>query len=147
MIEIPSAALMSDVLASEADFFSIGTNDLTQYTLAADRGNKSVSEIYDYFDPGVMQLIRITIEAARHHNIPVGMCGSMAGNPTAAPLLAGMGINELSMAPGMIPQIKYVLSKCSLHKCEKLAEKTRQCVSAREIHKTVDEFTNKLSLV
>ncbi len=144
MIEIPSAALMSDALAAEADFFSIGTNDLTQYTLAADRSNQSVSDVYDPFDPGVLRLIRMTAEAAKRHNIPVGMCGNMAGDPVAVPLLVGMGMDELSMAAGEIPKTKYTLSRCSRKECEKLAEKSLHCVCAREVHKAAEDFHETL---
>jgi phosphotransferase system enzyme I (PtsI) len=106
MIEIPSAAVTADILAKEVDFFSIGTNDLCQYTLAVDRMNEKITHLYDPFNPGVLRLINNILEQGRKHHIHVGMCGEMAGDPLAALLLLGMGLEEFSMSASSIPTIK-----------------------------------------
>jgi phosphotransferase system enzyme I (PtsI) len=108
MIEVPSAALIADVLAPECDFFSIGTNDLTQYTLAVDRGNERVAHLYDPLHPAVLSLIDMTRRAAARAGIPVSVCGEMATNPLAVPLLIGLGISELSGAPNAVPVVKEI---------------------------------------
>ena len=109
MIEIPSAALTADVLAKEADFFSIGTNDLTQYVLAVDRMNERIAGLYDPYHPAVLRLIREVIEQGHRHGIPVGMCGELAGDPAATELLLAMGLREFSMSAGSIPLVKEVI--------------------------------------
>ena len=106
MVETPAAAVMTPVLAKYLDFFSIGTNDLVQYTLAVDRVNTNVSYLYNHFNPAVLRLIKLTIESARNNNIWVGMCGEMASDPNAAAILMAMGINELSMSAPSIPRVK-----------------------------------------
>ncbi len=106
MVEVPAAAIASDLLAPEVDFFSIGTNDLTQYTLAADRGNPGVQHIADSFEPSVLRLIEMTIRNAHQHGKWVGVCGELAGELLAAPLLLGMALDEFSMGAMSIPQIK-----------------------------------------
>ena len=109
MIEIPSAALTADVLAKEADFFSIGTNDLCQYTLAVDRLNETVAALYDPFHPAVLRLIRMVIEEGDRAGIPVGMCGEMAGDERATELLVRMGLREFSMVAPSIPAVKEMI--------------------------------------
>lgn len=106
MVETPAAAILADNLANEVDFFSIGTNDLTQYTLAADRNNDFVSDIFDSFNPAVLRLIKMTSEAAKRHNIPVSVCGELAGHTAATSLLIGMGITHLSVGPPLILELK-----------------------------------------
>jgi phosphotransferase system enzyme I (PtsI) len=106
MIEIPGAALAADALATEADFFAIGTNDLTQYTLAIDRTDETVAYLYNPLHPAVLRLIQFSAEAAAAAGIPVSICGEMAGDERLTPLLIGLGIAELSMAAGSIPQVK-----------------------------------------
>ena len=106
MVETPAAAVMTPVLAKYLDFFSIGTNDLVQYTLAVDRVNANVSYLYNHFNPAVLRLIKLTIDSARKNNIWVGMCGEMASDPNAAAILMAMGINELSMSAPSIPRVK-----------------------------------------
>ncbi|OCN02043.1 phosphoenolpyruvate--protein phosphotransferase [Clostridium sp. W14A] len=140
MIEVPSAALMADVLAKEVDFFSIGTNDLVQYSLAVDRGNKQVSYLYDYCHPAVARLIRQTSEAAHANQIPIGMCGSMAGDPLAVPLLIGLGLDELSMASDSIAQVKYEIGRLAFESCRNLAETAVNCKSAREVRNLLLDF-------
>ena len=109
MIEIPSAALTADVLAREADFFSIGTNDLCQYTLAVDRMNEKIAYLYDPFHPAVLRLIRMVIEEGRRAGIPVGMCGELAGDIRATELLFNMGLREFSMNAPSIPEVKEII--------------------------------------
>jgi phosphoenolpyruvate-protein phosphotransferase (PTS system enzyme I) len=113
MIEIPSAALTADLLAKEADFFSIGTNDLCMYVLAVDRLNQKIAALYDPFHPAVLRLIREIIEQGHGHGIPVGMCGEMAGDPQATELLLEMGLREFSMSAGSIPLVKEVVLRSS----------------------------------
>lgn len=109
MVEVPEAALLADRFAAEVDFFSIGTNDLSQYTLAADRGNPSVATLADPFQPGVVRLIRDVVEAAHRQRKPVVVCGEMAGDPLATPLLLGLGVDELSMSPNSISRVAEVV--------------------------------------
>jgi phosphotransferase system enzyme I (PtsI) len=106
MIEVPGAALAADALAGESDFFAVGTNDLIQYTLAVDRSDEQVAQLYNPLHPGVLRLIQFAIEAAGRRRIPISICGEMAGDPRYAALLLGLGIRELSMAPRNIPRVK-----------------------------------------
>ncbi|ADU27021.1 phosphoenolpyruvate--protein phosphotransferase [Ethanoligenens harbinense] len=147
MIEVPSAALMADVLAEKVDFFSIGTNDLVQYSLAVDRGNRKIAYLYDYFNPAVIRLIRQVAKAAKPRNVLVGMCGGMAGDPLAVPLLVGLGLDELSMAAGAIPQTKYILSKVDLATCQALAASVADCKTPQEVRVIVTAFAEKYGLL
>jgi phosphotransferase system enzyme I (PtsI) len=122
MIEVPSAALIANELAQEADFFSIGTNDLVQYTLAVDRLNENVAHLYQPTHPAVLRLIDMTVRAGHDHHCPVAVCGEMASDPVMAVLLIGLGVDELSMAPNQIPQIKYVLSQVTIEDARALAK-------------------------
>ena len=140
MIEIPSAAVMADVFAQEVDFFSIGTNDLIQYTLACDRGNEKVSHLYDFCNPAVIRLIDHTAKSAEKGKIQIGMCGGMAGDPLAIPLLIGMGFDELSMAATSIVKAKYITSKVSRPDCKKLRDEVLKCRDAKEIRHILNEF-------
>ena len=106
MIEIPGAALAADALAQEADFFALGTNDLTQYTLAIDRTDEQVAYLYNPLHPAVLRLIQFTAEAASAARIPVSVCGEMAGDARMTPILLGFGITELSMNPASLPRVK-----------------------------------------
>jgi phosphotransferase system enzyme I (PtsI) len=115
MIEIPSAALCADILASEADFFSIGTNDLTQYTLAVDRNSETLSYKYAQHHPSVLRLIQMVLKAARKAGITVGVCGEMASILQYVPLLVGLGLEDLSVQPAKIATIKSIVRKCDLH--------------------------------
>jgi phosphoenolpyruvate-protein kinase (PTS system EI component) len=121
MIEIPAAAIMADRFAPEVDFFSIGTNDLTQYSLAADRTNPKVAYLNDHCHPAVLRLIEQTTRAGHEAGIWVGVCGEMAGDPDALPLLVGMGIDELSMSPGLIPHAKTLIRRMTVEQASILA--------------------------
>jgi phosphotransferase system enzyme I (PtsI) len=133
MIEVPSAALMAEILAREVDFFSIGTNDLIQYTLAADRNNENVANLYNPADPSVLRLIKWVVEAARKEQIEVNVCGEMSGEPLYAPLLVGMGIRQLSATPRKIPEIKRVIRQLHLQETEELAERVLNMETARQV--------------
>jgi phosphotransferase system enzyme I (PtsI) len=134
MIEVPSAAVTADILAKEADFFSIGTNDLCQYTLAVDRMNEKISHLYDPFNPGVLRLISNVIEQGHKHNIHVGLCGEMASDPMATLLLMGMGLDDFSMSAASIPAIKNIIINHSMN-------------DAKEIYKNVMEMDNSTEIV
>ncbi len=133
MVEVPSAAMQADVLAAECDFFSIGTNDLVQYTMACDRGNPAVSYLSDPFYPAVLRLIARTIEEGHRKGIWVGMCGEMAGMPPAVPLLVGMGIDELSMAPASVPRAKEIIRNLSYEDAKGIWHKVRKMADRAEI--------------
>ena len=133
MIEIPSAVLIADALGARAKLFSIGTNDLIQYTLAVDRLNEKVADLYDPTHPALLRLMQMTIEAGRRNGIWTGICGEIAGDPTAIPLLIGLGIDELSVAPPMLPQIKYLIRRIKLSKAQQLAAQALECESSVDI--------------
>ena len=133
MIEVPSAALCSDVLARSADFFSIGTNDLTQYTMAVDRGNEKVAYLHEPYNPAVLRLIKMTIDAARLARIEVSLCGEMGGDPEAAVLLVGMGLRELSMSAASIPAVKSKLMSLGLGEAEGVAEAVMKMTSSTQV--------------
>ncbi|MCI0566881.1 MAG: phosphoenolpyruvate--protein phosphotransferase [Acidobacteria bacterium] len=133
MIETPAAAATADILAREVDFFSIGTNDLIQYSLAIDRGNPSVSYLYRPLHPAVLRQIQGILEAARAAGIRVSLCGEMAADPLCAALLVGMGLRELSMKPSAIPEVKHLLRRVSLAELEDMARTALALPSAREI--------------
>ncbi|MBL7995950.1 phosphoenolpyruvate--protein phosphotransferase [bacterium] len=143
MIETPGAALSADVLAEEVDFFSIGTNDLVQYTLAADRGNPKVAQLYNCFHPAVLQLIHKTISAAQKNHIHAAMCGEMAGNPYATIFLLGLGLNEFSVLPPVLPKIKKLIRETDIKEAEALAKRILNMTDIKEIEKLVTEVTKK----
>jgi len=133
MIEVPSAALLADVLARECDFFSIGTNDLTQYTLAVDRGNEHVAHLYDPLHPAVLTLIDSSARAGARAGIPVSLCGEMASNPLAVPILVGLGIEELSGTPAAVPIIKEIVHALDYAQSEADARRALEASSADEV--------------
>jgi phosphotransferase system enzyme I (PtsI) len=122
MIEVPGAAMAADLLAPEVDFFSIGTNDLTQYTIAVDRVNERVAGLYEPMHPGVLRLIDAVVKAAAHRGIWVGVCGEAAGDVLYAPLLIGLGVDELSVGPRQVLRVKRAVRSLSLEKCRELTE-------------------------
>ncbi len=133
MIEVPAAALIADRLAGEVDFFSIGTNDLIQYALAIDRGNESVSYLYQPLHPAILDLLRRVVEAAGQRGLRVSVCGEMAANPAAAVILIGLGITELSMNPAAIPSVKQVIRGLSLADARALVEEALRLDTAEAI--------------
>jgi phosphotransferase system enzyme I (PtsI) len=126
MIEVPAAALSARAFARRLDFLSIGTNDLIQYTLAIDRIDDSVSYLYDPLHPAILRLIQMTIEAGQDRDIPVSMCGEMAGNPRCVPLLLGLGLRELSMQPGSLLEVKAIVRSSNI---ARLAGATRELLA------------------
>lgn len=133
MIEVPSAALMAEQFAREADFFSIGTNDLTQYTLAMDRGHPKLAKKADGLHPSVLKLIQLTCEGARKHGKWVGVCGGMASDPICVPVLIGLGVQELSVSVPAIPAVKALIRRLSLVECQELAQHVVQMGTATEV--------------
>jgi phosphoenolpyruvate-protein phosphotransferase len=133
MIEVPATAILADHFARMVDFFSIGTNDLTQYTLAVDRTNQRVAHISSPFHPAVIHLIKMTIDAAHQHGKWVGLCGEMAGDPLAIPLLLGMGLDEFSMVPALIPRAKRIIRNCNLRECQQIAKEALASSKTKDV--------------
>jgi phosphoenolpyruvate-protein phosphotransferase (PTS system enzyme I) len=133
MVETPAAVMISEALARHVDFFSIGTNDLTQYALAADRGNQYVSHIYHQMDPSVLRLIAITVKNGHAAGIPVGLCGNLASNPLATIILLGMEIDELSMSPSILPEIKKIVRSLAWRGIRTLSRQVLQLNSHAEV--------------
>ncbi len=134
MIEIPSAAIIADLIAPEVDFFSIGTNDLIQYTIAVDRLNERIAHLYEPTHPAILRLIKMVVDAGRAHNIWVGVCGEMAGEVTLTPLLLGLGVDELSTGAALVPRVKAAVQRLNLADCEKLVQSASLMDSATDIH-------------
>ncbi len=137
MIETPAAALISDELSQIANFFSIGTNDLTQYILAADRTNELLSDYFNNFHPGVLRLMEFTINAAHRNNIPVAVCGEMAGHPLATELLLGMGVDELSMAPSLLLEVKEKILNLNYNDSREIALKIMKSAKVKDIYQSI----------
>jgi len=133
MIEIPSAVLTADLLAKRVKFFSIGTNDLIQYSLAVDRLNEKIAHLYEPTHPAIVRLIKTTVEAGHRRGIWVGVCGEMAGDPTLVPLLLGLGVDELSVAVSAVPQVKFLIRHLNLGEARDLAEFALNCECGSEI--------------
>src|SRR4029079_12548128 len=133
MVEIPSAALTADALAKRVKFFSIGTNDLIQYSLAVDRLNEKIAHLYEPSHPAILHLIKMTVDAAHRQGITVSVCGEMAGDPVYVPLLLGLGVDELSAAPPSIPQVKFFIRSSNVFEARALADLGRRCESGAEI--------------
>ena len=140
MIEIPSAALLARGLAKECDFFSIGTNDLIQYTVAVERGNEKISRLYSKYHPAVIKLIKESIEGAHDAGIFCGMCGEAAGDELLIPLLIGLGLDEFSMNSNKILKSRKTISELDKKECQKLAEEVLKLYSAEEVEKKLKEF-------
>jgi phosphotransferase system enzyme I (PtsI) len=133
MIEIPSAVMVADALARRLKFLSLGTNDLIQYTLAVDRMNEKVAHLYEPTHPAILRLIKATVEAAHRNRIWVGVCGEMAGDPVLTPLLLGLGVDELSAAPSLVPPVKFLIRRLKMNEARELAEFALNCESGAEI--------------
>lgn len=144
MIETPSAAMISDILAKEVDFFSIGTNDLIQYALAVDRVNEKVVSLYQPTHPGVLKLIKNVIDAGHQANVWVGMCGEMAGDPLYTIILLGLGIDELSMSPVVIPEIKKVIRSITVAEAKAVTQEALGLSTGREVEMLLRKKLKKI---
>ncbi len=133
MVEVPAAVLMLDHFVKEVDFISIGTNDLTQYTLAVDRSNESVADLYQACDPAVLRLIQRSVEIANGRNISTSVCGEMSSNPAYALLLVGLGVRVLSAPPAAIPQVKKAIRSVTVRECQAMAWRAMRLETAREV--------------
>lgn len=133
MVEVPSAALLAEEFAREVDFFSIGTNDLIQYTLAVDRSDPQVANLYRSGDPSILRLIRRVVTAGKRHNLPVTVCGQMSSDPTFIPLLVGMGLRQLSLTPHAIPELKEVIRNITIPQAEEIAARAESMEVARDV--------------
>jgi phosphotransferase system enzyme I (PtsI) len=140
MIETPAAAVIADLLAQEVDFFSIGSNDLVQYTLAVDRGNDRVAYLYDTFHPAVLRLIERTVRAAKKHKKWVGLCGEMAGDPLATLLLVGFGLNELSTSPSVLLEIKSIIRSSSYGYARRVLAKALKMQTGSEVRRYLEQI-------
>lgn len=143
MIEVPSAALCSDILAKKVDFFSIGTNDLIQYTIAVDRGNEKIAYLYQPFHPGVLRLIKMVIDNAHKAGIPIGMCGEMASDPMATILLAGLGLDEFSMSPSSLLEVRRLLRNHTYAEAKGIAADVLKLSSSNVITSYLKDFMHK----
>ncbi|WPD24647.1 MAG: phosphoenolpyruvate--protein phosphotransferase [Candidatus Electrothrix scaldis] len=140
MVEVPSAVTMADALAAEVDFFSIGTNDLIQYSLAIDRGNEYVAKMYDPLHPAVLRMISRTVEAGHAQGIEVALCGEMAGDVSMAPVLLGLGLDELSMRPSAIPHVKRLLRHSTSRRLTGLAKQVLKCRDSGEARELLESY-------
>lgn len=145
MIETPGAALSADALALEADFFAIGTNDLTAYTLAVDRGETDVAELYDPLHPAVLRLVQFATEAALRMRMPVSVCGEMAGNPRLTPLLLGLGLRSFSMNAAAVPRVKQTIRAVEIDTCARFARRVMEQSDPQKIDELVAEFARQLA--
>jgi phosphotransferase system enzyme I (PtsI) len=143
MIEVPSAVLVADALATEVDFFSIGTNDLIQYTIAVDRVNERIAHLYEPTHPAILRLIEMTVSAAHAHGIWVGVCGEMAGEITLTPLLLALGVDELSVSIGLVPRVKKAVQTLDTKECSELLEEIHGLTSATDILARCEEVARK----
>jgi phosphotransferase system enzyme I (PtsI) len=144
MIEVPSAAILADQMAREVNFFSIGTNDLIQYTLAADRTNEAVASLYSPGDPAVLRLIDLVVKAAQQQGIGVNVCGEMSGEPIYTMLLLGLGLRQLSVTPHNIPEIKKIIRSITLEEAKQVAHEVMRLETARDVNSYLREQTRRV---
>ncbi|MBN1446706.1 MAG: phosphoenolpyruvate--protein phosphotransferase [Bacteroidetes bacterium] len=140
MIEVPSAVFVADELAQHVDFFSIGTNDLVQYLMAVDRNNELIADLYQELHPAVLRAIKITIDTGHRHGLWVGMCGEMAGNPLATVLLLGLGLDEFSMVPSVIPEVKKIIRSTTYTEAKGIAQEVLQKSNSLDIRTFLTEY-------
>ncbi len=145
MVEVPSTALLADQFAGEVDFFSLGTNDLIQYTLAVDRGTGRVADLYDPFHPAVLKLIEMVVDSGQRHHLPVSICGELAGDPLAVPLLVGLGLDCLSLSPGRIPEVKEVIRAICLSEARELAARCLELKTGAEVRRQLEAQMQKIA--
>jgi phosphotransferase system enzyme I (PtsI) len=143
MIEIPSAAISADVLAREVDFFSVGTNDLIQYTLAVDRVNERIAYLYEPTHPAVLRLLKMIADAAHANDIWVGVCGEMAGDIALIPILLGLGMDELSASATLVPRVKRVVQSLAISECQQLVDEVLKLQRPSEILSRCLELADK----
>jgi phosphotransferase system enzyme I (PtsI) len=140
MIEVPSAAVITDLIAREVDFLSIGTNDLIQYTMAVDRVNANIAHLYNPMHPAILRLLKWIIDCAHQAGIDIGMCGEMAGDPAYTVVLLGLGLDEFSMSAAQIPQVKKIIRSVSKENAKNLVAKLLECNSMQEIESELKKF-------
>ena len=140
MIETPASVMEAEAFAKYVDFFSIGTNDLTQYMLAVDRGNDKIADMYDSFNPAVLHAIQKVIDAGHKENIVVGMCGEFASDERACKMLLGMGLDEFSVAFTHVATIKSIIRESDFKKCKEISEKIRFIHSKKEVNEILNMF-------
>ena len=140
MVETPSAVALADQFAREVTFFSIGTNDLIQYTMAVDRGNSKIAHLYQHLHPSIVRLLRLTVAAARRQNVHLSVCGEMAGDLLAVPILVGLGIDEFSVSPNMIPEVKRVIRSVTFDECRALVRRVSRFRTTAEIESEIEAF-------
>ncbi|MFW9857079.1 MAG: phosphoenolpyruvate--protein phosphotransferase, partial [Candidatus Thorarchaeota archaeon] len=145
MVEVPSIAICADMVAPVVDFFSIGTNDLTQYTLASDRTNESVAYLYNHYHPSIIRLIQRVVEGAHNHNKWVGVCGELASDPLAVPLLIGLGVDELSMQSHSVLRAKEIITKTTYTECKDLKNQVLKLGTSKKIRKRLLDFQNRIA--
>ena len=143
MIEVPSAVAVADLLATEVDFFSIGTNDLIQYTIGIDRSNEHVAYLYEPLHPGVLRFIKQTVDAGHKAGIPVALCGEMAGEPMYVPILLGLEIDSFSMNPQSLPRVKNLVRRSSMKECHRFSNKVLHMRTAQEVNDSVRKMVMK----
>jgi phosphotransferase system enzyme I (PtsI) len=144
MVETPAAVIMAESLAREADFFSLGTNDLTQSLLAVDRGNENVDKMFDPMHPAVLRAIKYVADSAKKINIPINVCGEMASNPAQVIMLLGLGLTDLSMTPSAIPAIRRLVRSIRLEDAEKLASHAIALETPADVHRYVQTHLTEL---
>jgi phosphotransferase system enzyme I (PtsI) len=147
MIEVPSAAVMAKEFAQEIDFISIGTNDLIQFLMAVDRGNDLVAELYQEFNPAVIRTIAHIVREAKKAHREVSICGEMAADTLAMPLLVGLGLDSLSMSPATLPYAKRIIRSMSFQKAKELAEECVELGSEKEISDRIEKFFKEHSII
>lgn len=145
MIETPSAVIVADSLAKRLKFFSIGTNDLIQYSLAVDRMNEKIAHLYEPTHPAIVRLLKATVDAAHRHKVWVSICGEMAGDPVLAPLLLGLGVDELSAAPPLVPPVKFIIRRLKISEARALADFALECESSSEILARCQELARQIA--
>ncbi len=140
MIEVPSAAIISDLIAKEVDFLSIGTNDLIQYTMAVDRVNADVAHLYTPMHPAILRLLKMIIDSAHNTGKKVGMCGEIAGDPLYTIVLLGLGLDEFSMSAVQIPKVKKIIRNVTKQKAIELVDSLLKCSTVKEIDTVMKKF-------
>lgn len=145
MIETPSAVIVAESLAKRLKFFSIGTNDLIQYSLAVDRMNEKIAHLYEPTHPAIVRLIKATVDAAHKHNVWVSVCGEMAGDPVLTPLLLGLGVDELSASPPLVPSVKFLVRRLKISEARDLAAFALESESAAEILGRCQELARQIA--